>query len=174
MTDTDSRVVEAEESEEGDPVFAVDPEDYQKTKKLERIHKAKKEVLEIRGKRGDIIQDLGDNFTENGRQLYRQKFGQTVAQYGSELLPLIEDALSQGSLSEDDLSTDLIPNHRDHIVEFILLDGHAISEEEETETGEMVKVTQQYSMAVYRQLGRIERKLGLGLDLEEETPPAEI
>jgi hypothetical protein len=84
--------------------------------------------------------------------------------YGSELLPLIEDALEVGILEEDDLET-----RYGSLREFVRYNGTVINED-----GKLADREQTIYMAFYRQLDRIQRKLGLGLELEEDKGPASI
>jgi hypothetical protein len=168
----DSNTVEGVDDES--ELLVVDPDDYQKTKKLESINRAKKEVVKVRQDRTDIIKEMKEDFIgrNSGKQpidLYCNELARTVAQYGSELLPLIEEALEKGSLSEDDLRVSLSENRIEvDVVQFVTFDGRAEYK------GELKFLPESNSMAVYRQLQRIQRKIGLGLDLEENKGPAEI
>lgn len=171
MTETPEESITVEESDET-KYLVVDPDDYQKTKKLESIYRTKQEVLKVRDNRGDIIKDMRDTFsTKNrtGRDMYSQRLAQAVAQYGSELLPLIEEGLKKNTLSEDDLVVSLSEERLDvDVVQFIKYDGR------HEYNGELTNLPEPNSLAVYRQLERIQRKLGLGLDIEEQKGPAEI
>lgn len=159
---------EGEQDSEAD-LFVVDPDDYQKTKKLETIHKTKQRILEIRHNRGNIIQEYHDGFTDSGLDIYGQHLAQAVSQYGSELYPLIEEALEKGTLEEDDLTTRLAPNKTNmELITFIEFDGRIRID------GDLQHPPEPNTMAIYRQLQRIQRKLGLGLELEEDKGPAEI
>ncbi|NMJ92755.1 hypothetical protein GLT81_00670 [Nanohaloarchaea archaeon] len=155
MSDSESEktIVDEEDSN----VFVVDPEDYQKTQKIKSINRARMNVLEHRKKTPNTA---GSNEWKG----INARLAETVADYGNELLPLIEDALEEDILDEDDLESELC-----NIVEFIMLNGRT-----RDESGELEEPNPSYSMSVYRQLGRIERKLGLGLELETESEPAII
>ena len=160
------QTVEKTDSEEA-TVMVADPEDYQKTKKLKSIYEAKNHVSELKRNRADRIAELSNTFRRKGLDVYSSELSGAVADYGNELLPLIEEGLDKGVIEDDDLDVS-IPSGDSEIplIEFILLDGDVRDGEEETR-----QIT---SMAVFRQLQRIQRKLGLGLDLEEEQTPAEI
>jgi hypothetical protein len=161
--------VEVEESSEEKNVFVVDPDDYQKTKKLEIIHNTKQEVLNVRNNRSELIVELGDNFRGDGIEIYQRRLAKTVAQYGSELLPLIEEGLANGTLEEDDLTSELSPEHAEmDVLTFIKMDGR-IDYKDNLEYPPGPN-----SLAIYRQLDRIQRKLGLGLELQEDKGPASI
>jgi hypothetical protein len=171
MTETPEEAATVEEPDES-KYLVVDPDDYQTTKKLESIYKTKQQVLNIRENRGDIIKDMSDNFStkqRTGLDMYSQRLSQAVAQYGSELLPLIEEGLEKGTLSEDDLVVSLSEERLDvNVVHFVKYDGR------HKHNGEFINLPEPNSLAVYRQLERIQRRLGLGLDIEEQKGPAEI
>jgi len=171
MTERPEEAVTVEESDEKN-YLVVDPDDYQKTKKLESIYKTKQEVLKIRNNRSSIIKELSNNFSSNSRtglDMYGNKIAKAVAQYGSELLPLIEEGLNKDTLSEDDLVASLSEDRLDmNVVQFIKYDGRVKYKDE------LQYLPEPNSLAVYRQLERIQRKLGLGLDLEEQKGAAEI
>jgi hypothetical protein len=173
MTDSKDKVT-VEQSEDDNSYLVVDPEDYQKTKKLESINTAKKEVMKTRKNRTDVIKKMEEDFISKNSSkkpidLYCNELGRSVAQYGSELLPLIEEALEKGSLSEGDLVVSLSENRINvDVREFITFDGRAEYK------GELTFLPETNSMAVYRQLQRIQRKIGLGLNLEEQKGAAEI
>lgn len=161
--------IEAGEVEEENDILVVDPDDYQKTKKLELIHKTKEEVLNVRRNRSKLIGELAERFRGNGVETYQRELGRTVAQYGSELLPLIEEALENGTLEEEDLESQMAPEYKKlDVLEFIQLDGQIHLK------GDIDYPPEPNTMAVYRQLDRIQRKLGLGLDLQENKGPANI
>lgn len=161
--------VEAEESSEEKNVFVVDPDNYQKTKKLEIIHSTKQEVLNVRNSRSELIPELAENFQGRGIDTYQRKLSKAVAQYGSELLPLIEEGLANGTLEEDDLTTELSPEHaKMDVLTFIKMDGQVKYKDD------LMFLPEPNSLAVYRQLDRIQRKLGLGLELQEDKGPASI
>jgi hypothetical protein len=152
--------------------LVVDPDNYQRTKKLESIYKTKQKILEVRNNRGDIIKDMNDNFgssSRTGLDMYESKLGKVVAQYGSELLPLIEEGSSKGTLSERDLVASVSEERLDiDVVRFVKYDGRVKYKDE------LQYLPEANSLAVYRQLERIQRELGLGLNLEEQKGAAEI
>jgi len=150
--------------------FVVDPDDYQRTKKLEMIHKAKQEVLKYRRDRPKLIEDYDGTYSgEKGIDIYRHSLAQAVAQYGSELLPLIEESVDNGILEDDDLTTQMSPEHTElDLIYFIQMDGRV-------KYNDKVDIPPEPNiMAMYRQLDRIQQKLGLGLEIEEDKGPAEI
>jgi hypothetical protein len=150
--------VEADESNDEKNVFVVDPDDYQKTRKLKAINDAKDYVRKLR-------QDKPNRAKSKEWQGIHGRTAEAVAMYGNELLPLIEDALDQGILEEDDLETEYGP-----LREFVKYDGRMLDHGKE----ELVESKPHIYMAFYRQLERIQRKLGLGLELQEDKGPASI
>ena len=146
----------------------VDPDNYQKTKKLEMIHDAKQEVLNATKDRFKLVIELGDNFGPEGPELFRRVLARKVSHYGSELLPLIEKGVESGTVNESQLTVQLPGNPEIDILEFVQNNGRITYQGEENWT------TEEDSMAVYRQLDRIQQDLGLGLELEPDKGPAEI
>lgn len=159
------------DTEDETSYFVVDPDDYQKTKKLEAIHKTKREVPELRKNKDSMIVEYNDRYRDynSGVDTYNSALAQAVAQYGSELLPLIEEARDNGILDESDLTTRISPEYQKlDVINFIEMDGRVKNE------GELERPHEVNTMAVYRQLERIQRKLGFGIDIEEDKGPAEI
>jgi hypothetical protein len=170
MSEKDTENVEIEESEETKNVLVVDPDDYRKTQKLKSINVAKEHLKEINRNHAQLYRELKETWA-NPKEALRRKRAHALASYGSELLPLIEEGLETGTLSESDLVTTLGRGRVDmdiDIRKIVRQDGH-LHIQEETEP-----LPRNNCMEVYRQLERIERKLGLGLKLEEEKGPAEI
>jgi len=154
---SDTQTVEQTTEEEAN-IMVADPEDYQKTRKFRAISDAKERV---RKKRDDEPPTAS---TDEWKGIHART-AEAVAIYGTELLPLIEEGLEKGILNESDLDT-----KHGHIMEFIECDGRFVDHEDE----EVTSPKPYEYMAVFRQLQRIERELGLGPSLEEEQPPAEI
>jgi len=151
--------------------FVVDPDDYQKTKKLEIIHNSKREITRLRKNKDSIIVEYNKEYREanSGHTTYKASLAQAVAQYGSELLPLIEEARDNGILDESDLTTRIGPEFQElDVISFIEMDGRVKKE------GELERPPEANTMSIYRQLDRIQQKLGLGLEIEEDKGPAEI
>ena len=155
MSDSESEKTVVDE--EDNNVFVVDPEDYQKTQKIKSINKTRTNILELRRSMPS---------TANTREWkgMNARLSEAVADYGNELLPLIEDALKADILDESDMESESCD-----IIEFITYDGKRLDD-----SGDLEGYSVTHCMSVYRQLGRIERKLGLGLELEESKGPAEI
>lgn len=160
------QTVEQADSEEANLMIA-DPDDYQKTKKLKAISDAKSHVMELKRNRSERIQELSNQFRSTGVEVFQNEIATAVADYGTELLPLIEEALEKEVIEKADLELEGSEWGTDvPVIEFITCNGEMAEKEGPTHL--------QTSMSVYRQLQRIERELGLGLDLEEELSPAEI
>lgn len=140
-----------------------DPEDYQKTRRLKQIHRTKREVLKIRRKREELIQDYDNVFRKSGLEMYKQKLATAVSQYGSELYPLVQQGREKGVLDERHLRTQV---HGDapvvDVIEFIHSDGSIEYQ------GDTITPPEHATMDVYRQLNQILTELGLGLEIEEE------
>ena len=154
--------VENADSEEA-TIMVADPEDYQKSKKLKAIHESKKRVREVIKNKHEIHQEVNVGNMKH----FRGKLGDSIAMYGLEMMPLIEEAMRKEVIGEEDL--DAGPMEPD-LRTFVDVGG-AVRDED---TREMRPPKQWEGMNYYQQLQRIERKLGLGLDLEEEQTPAEI
>ena len=155
--------VEVDESTDESNVFVVDPDDYQKTKKLKAIHNARDHVLDVRKNKRDSI-DHYNQFQGPWYETYHRHLAETVASYGHEVMPIIEEAKEEGVIDDDLLSIE----GPVHILEFIYTEGKV------EEDGEMTYPSPVKTMAVYRQLDKILRELGLGLSFEEDQGPAEI
>lgn len=148
-----------EEPDEEPALFVVDPDEYQETQKLKAISDTKKQFRKMRNSRPNTAK-------RDDWQGIRAREAEAVALYGSELLPIIEDAIDQGLLSENDLDIEYVDTD---VRSFVMYDGRTVDE-----NGETQKPNPQRTMAVYRQLNRIQRKLGLGLELQEDKEPAQI
>lgn len=166
--DTDIEIGKENISTDSTTVVVTDSEDYGKTQKLKHIYNAKESVQDLRGEQESIIREFDDYWHQtHGREIYQRELAKTVAEYGSELLPIINQAVEQGQIAESDLVSDRFGVD---IREYITTDGHRIdSETNETEPYSILKI-----LDVYRQLNELLRKLGLGLELEEEKGPAKI
>jgi hypothetical protein len=141
--------------------LVVDSDDYQQTKNLEAIFKAKKQVRQL-------AQDpewIERNSSEAKIQ-YNKKLCYAVCYYGSELLPLIEEATENEIISED-----ITQLSWGEIQAYITSNGHIPKNKDKDE---WTRAKPFQSMAVYRQLRRIERELGLGIKIEKKTEPAQI
>jgi hypothetical protein len=153
---------------ETDNMVVVDPDDYQKTKKLQSIQDSKDHFKQVKRDENEIKLELKEQWS-NYREAYRDMRAKAVADYASEMIPLIEAGLESGSLSKDDLVASLGPKKYDMDVRHIAEQGGRIHID-----GEMKPLPSPNCDEIYRQLERIERKLGLGLELEENKGPAEI
>ena len=158
--------VKAEEN--SDSIVVVDPDDYHKTQKLKAITEAKKEYRKYKRQRSEILQKLEEKWI-NPEEAYESERGMRLAEYGTELMPLIEEGLEKGALTEEDMKCSLGFGSREIDVRKVVKNGGRIFED-----GEMEPIPALNSDEVYRQLERIERKLGFGLELETDKGPAEI
>jgi len=133
-----------------DVIRVDDPDNYAKTRKLKALNDAKEHVRKLRNKRPPTAEsDMWKGI--------RARTGEAVATYGSELLPLLEEAEATGVIDEEDYYNRGDVDVRD----FIIYDGRFEKSDGEIEYGGLTQV-----MAVYRHLLRLERRLGLGLQLE--------
>lgn len=167
MSEPEPEPVEEIEEEKA-KLYVADPEDYQKTKKLEAIHEARKAVQETRRNRVDDVEKYSE-FRSDWLEVYANILSEKVAHYGEELLPLIEEGLEKGILSEEDIQVD-IPTEDEpyHLIRFIEFDGKFVGDTP-VEKSRPLEIN-----AYFRQLNRIRRKLGFGLDIEENKGPAEV
>jgi len=158
--------VKAEEN--SDRIVVVDPDDYQKTQKLKAIEEAKKEYRKYNRNRGQILVEF-DEYWKDAIGAYQSERAMRLAEYGTELMPLIEEGLEKGGLTEEDMKCSLGDDFREIDIRRVITYGGRVFKD-----GEMEPIPTLYSNEVYRQLERIERKLGLGLELETDKGPAEI
>lgn len=154
MTEEEKTIEDDENS-----YLVVDPDDYQQTRKLKAINDAKDRVRELRKDRPI------STTAEGGWQGLHNRTAEAVAMYGSELLPIIEDALEKGALQKKDLETP-----HGSLETFIHCEGRLPNHEKE----ELREPSPIVYMAFYRQLERVQRRLGLGLELQENRGPATI
>jgi len=174
MSEKPSEKVEIEESEREKNVLVVDPDDYRKTQKLKAIQEAKDRYREYTLNRSERYSELSDTW-DNPKDAMEHEEATALAMYGSELLPLIEEGIEKGAISEEDLKVEtnsmvdrLLDKPFMDIREVIELEGRVMA------NGEYQAIPRRFQKKIYRQLERIERKLGLGLDLEEDKGPANI
>lgn len=166
MSDSESEKTVIDE--EASNVFVVDPEDYRKTKKLQAIQDSKEHFRDLRRNRAEYEHELKEKYTNN-REAYEGIKAEAIADYASELVPLIEAGLEKGALSEDDLIANSDKKQMSvNVIEVAEERGRMWNGDE------VIPLLDTLCGEVYRQLERIERKLGLGLELEENKDPAEI
>lgn len=166
--DTDIEIGEENISTDSTTVVVTDSEDYGRTQKLKHIYRAKESVQEMRRNQEELVREYNDYWHQtHGREVYRRELSKSVAEYGSELLPVVEQAVEQEQLGKLDLQSDRFGID---IRDFITTDGHQVDRSEESsEPYGIIK-----TLDVYRCLNNLLRDLGLGLQLEEEKGPAEI
>ena len=174
MSERPSEKVEVEEADKEKNVLVVDPDDYRKTQKLRAIQEAKDDYRAFTLNRSERYEELNETW-DNPKEAMKDEEATSLAMYASELLPLIEEGLDKGALSEDDLKVEtdeltarFLGKAEMDIREIVDLQGRIWANEEKQ------AIPRKYQKRVYRQLERIERKLGLGLDLEEDKGPANI
>lgn len=160
--------------EDIDNIVVIDPDNYRKTKKLQSIQEVKDRYREFTINRSKRFRELDETWA-NPDEAIRKEEAQTLSMYGSELLPLIEEGIEKGAISESDLEVEadtvtknLVGKPTVNVRDVIQLEGYIL------EDGEPRHFPRHFQKKVYRQLERIERKLGLGLELEENKGPAEI
>ena len=165
---SDIEVPEEELSDGSSTVIVTDSENYGRTQKLKHIYSAKEEVQKVRKRSEELVREYNDYWNgTHGREVYDRELASNVAEYGSELLPVIEEARSDDQLELHHMTTQ---SFKMDIREFIRTDGMNF----DNESDQVEPYTKLKSLDVYRQLNRILRKLGMGLELEEEKGPAEI
>lgn len=171
MSENPSEKVEVQEPEKEKNVLVVEPDDYRKTQKLKSIQEAKENYKDYIINEHKQFEAMKDTYS-NPNEALEHKRTEALALYGSELLPLIEEGLRTGSVSEKDLKISV----QTTVFDFEDLDIRKVVEKRGTtlRDNEVIPLPQIHQQKVYRQLERIERKLGLGLDLEENKGPANI
>lgn len=163
--------VEVEESSEenSDNIVVVDPDDYQRTQKLKAIQEAKDEYKRYKRNKSEILMEMKEVWV-NGEEAYRRERGERIADYATELIPLIEEGIERGPLTEEDTITSLGPEYENiDIIRVAKFSGHVNAGD-----GELASLSAPNCDDIYRQLERIERKLGLGIELELDKGPAKI
>lgn len=155
--DTDPEPVD--ETDETAEIYVADPDDYAKTRKLKALNDAKSHIRKIRN-------DRPMRASSKEWEGMNRRLAEAVASYGHELLPILEDAEQAGILDTDDYYA----RGNTDIRSFIITDGMV-----EVDDGEFDHPNRPDLMAVYRHLQKLERKLGLGLQLDEnETDEWEV
>jgi hypothetical protein len=136
-------------------LYVADPDDYAKTRKLKALADAKANVRKVRKNRPGTA-------TNNEWENLDIRLAEAVALYGNELMPLLEEAKENGVIGDDDL--DIGIREGVTVGQYIVADGQI----KEHDADRFEPAPPHVAMAVYRQLQKIERKLGLGLSLHEE------
>ena len=166
MSETEGVELEVDEDAE---VYVSDLEEYLKTRKLKLINRAKERVHEIRENRLEYAEY---DFQRKCYEVYHTDLAEAVATYGNELLPIAKGAVKKGTLSQSALgkpgSTQIEAASLVALETFVVLEGRI------PEDGLAEAPQPPITMEYYRQLQNIERKLGLGLELKEQTGPAEL
>lgn len=158
-----------EETDDAAKLYVADPDDYAKTRKLKAIQDAKDNYKRYTTDEAAILEKFRDTWG-NPNEALKSKRAEALALYGSELLPLIEEALQNGALAEDDLQVETdeltarVVGKAEMDVRDVI-DNRGIMWVD----GETKSLPKKYQNRVYRQLERIERKIGLGLTLEEDA-----
>ena len=143
-----------DETDEPAKLYVSDPDDYAKTRKLKALNDAKAHVRKLRNDRP--AQARKDEW-----EGLNSRLAEAVASYGHELLPLLEAAEEAGTIGDGDYYTNA---EKVDIRRFIMADGRV----ESADGSEFVVPAKFKTMVVYRHLQRLERELGLGLDLEAD------
>jgi hypothetical protein len=165
---SDIDISEEELSDDSSTVIVTDSENYGRTQKLKHIYRAKEQVQELRRNSEELVKEYNEYWRgTHGREVYNRELASSVAEYGSELLPVIEQAKGDDQL---ELHHTITKSFKIQIEEFVRTDGMEVGSDPE----EATPYSPTKTLDVYRQLNRILRELGLGLDLEEEKGPAEI
>lgn len=174
MTESNPEHVKTEASEDTKNVLVVDPEDYQKTQKLKSIQEAKDHFKSFTLNEREKFEKLSETW-ENPEEALKHKQAKALSMYGSELIPLIERGIERGGISEDDLQVELDNFTKSILGKKSMSIRDIVELEGRIHNGDDIRPLPSHTqMRVYRQLERIEAKLGLGLDLEESKGPAKI
>jgi hypothetical protein len=152
MSDDGEPIGEAEDTK----LYIADPDDYARTRKLKALSDAKGHVRKLRN-------DMPTTANKREWNGIHARLAEAVASYGHELLPLLEEAEDNGIIGDGDFYTNT--GHKRDVRNLIYTDGR-VGDPAEEEVG--VPAPHE-SMAIFRHLQKLERKLGLGLELEEQT-----
>jgi len=145
-----------DDTDESAKLYVADPDDYAKTRKLKAINDAKAHVRKRRNNRPpEATQDEWNGI--NART------AEAVASYGHELVPILEEAEAAGTLESDDYEVTAMKRDVD-VRTYIRFDGRMPNEHDDGLEYPPPPVI----MAVYRQLERLERKVGIGPSLEAD------
>lgn len=144
-----------DETDETAEIYVADPDDYAKTRKLKALNDAKSYVRKVRNDRPALAKDKeweGENV----------RLAEAVASYGHELLPILEAAQDAGIIGDGDFYTNV--QGKDDVRTLIRTDGRI-----KTPGGDDFMVPPPHrAMTIYRHLQSLERRLGLGLQLDEK------
>lgn len=141
-----------DEGDDDTKLYVADPDDYAKTRKLKALADAKERVRKQRD-------DWPDTASPTEWEALHQRLSEAVAMYGTELMPLLDEAERNGTLVDDDFWVEDMD-----VRNFVHNDGLILDN-----TGaEVEKPHPVVSMRIFRHLQKLERKLGLGLDLTAE------
>lgn len=160
---------EIEEADEEGRLYVVDPEDYQQTKKLESIHKARERVRKVRA-------DDPGRTSRKEWKAYHARLSRAVADYANEMMVLIEHGIENGVLDEDAMIIET-PKGPLNLRNFVLFDGAdttKVKKGKVEEGNQAPSAKPGMSMLVYRRLDKILNELGLGLEFDEDKGPAEL
>lgn len=158
----------ADETDEQADIYVADPDDYAKTRKLKAINDAKENYKEYITNETKVYDRLADTWA-NPEEAFKHNKAEALALYGSELLPLVEQGLDGGALSEEDLKVETdrltasIVGKAEMDIRKVVDNRGLIWANDERQS-----IPHKYQDRIYRQLERIEGKLGLGLSLESD------
>ena len=167
MSEEQQNTIELEDSSD-DKIVVVDPDNYRNTKKLQSIHKAKEHYKTLARNRIDRETEIKDAWA-NYQKVVKKEVAEAVADYIAELVPLIEEGIDRGVLEDEDLMVPVYTQEERTDITHLAAKGGKVLDD-----GEVRPIHAVTAREVYIQGERIERKLGLGLDLEEEKGPASI
>ena len=146
-----------DETDESAKLYVSDPDDYAKTRKMKAINDAKAHVRKRRNNRPPKA-------TQDEWSGINARTAEAVASYGHELLPLLEEAEAAGTLEADDYEVTALKWDVD-VRTYLRFDGQLPNEHDDG----LEYPPSPVLMAVYRQLERLERKIGIGPSLEEDS-----
>ena len=137
-------------------LYVADPDDYARTRKLKALSDAKAHVRKMHNNRpGRATDDEWDGLNA--------RLAEAVALYGHELYPLLEEAEQRGILGDGDYYTNT--GEKKDVRNLIRTNGRIGNPAE----GDVRFAAPYEAMAIFRHLQKLERKLGLGLTLEEQS-----
>lgn len=154
-----------------DTVVVVDSDNYRETQKLKAIQECKDHFRETNRNEIRIKNSLSIPKSSKGEEKhFRRCLTGAIVDYISELIPIVEEAKQNGTIIESDIEfTPSQINRTATLKDLARVNGMISVDESTTE-----RLTPNDCRTLYRQCETIERKMGLGLDLEEDKGPAEI
>lgn len=166
MSESQDLDVDIENAEDDTTVVVTDSENYGETQRLKQVYNLRSNVQELVMNKHQLAKEYDDHWgNKMGHEIFTENLANTIALYGSELLPIF-DSIEQ--ISEEDYNVTITKDKSVDIRLFVDKDGMRAKD------GEVEAYPTLFSMAVFRRLNELVEKSGLGVETESETEPASI